>query len=256
MLEDDGPPCLVVCLSHPAGRWSKELCQAPRQHVGTALQERCQESHAELRHQDEGWLAEGLLIMSAWRLVQAVGTCFSTHFNFLEADSRQVMHNLLLSQCSTGLQAALEYPVLAASYFPQPHPFEIDGINLHDYTINLYSATFAVAAWEIVGNLDNIAEVRADGRQEAPCTVQDLCKRWSTTHRLGETSLGKPSLMGWRVWRPLGFLMCHGEWYGDAVAIQKRLTGRFSTRLCTEAPPSHLAREYILLKAMLTHAHD
>ena len=250
LLEEDGPAVLVLCLSHRCGRWHKELSQAGTRHVGEQLAQEA-ERLQNLGEADDMWRVQGLMVMSAWRLVQAVGTAFPTQWSFSTGmDSRQIMQNLLLYQCAAGVQAAVEFPVLAASYFTDPHPLEVPhGYDFHDYSVNLDTATFAVGAWNAVSHLDNIIEVQPDGGQRQPCSVQALWRRWSNRYCLPTTSQGLPSLVGWRVWSPIACLMCHGRWYGDACAIQRRASGRFACRLRTDAPPAHLLREYLLLKA-------
>ena len=252
-LEDDGPLLLVVCFTHPQGRWCSELQLAALQHVSAQLIEKSALLQGERVH-SQHWQIQGLLVMSAWRLVKAIGCAFTSCTEVKDIASRQVMHNLLLYQCSAGVQAALEFPIIAASFFSEPPVIDMPDFDLDDYNHNLDSPRFAAGTWDGLSRLTDIHEVNSDGHVAPACSVNDLWRRWARRYQLPTTSNGVPALVGWRVWSAIGSLMCRGAWFGDVVAIQRRVTGRFAVRLRTEAPPSKLVREYIQIKAATSHA--
>ena len=252
-MEEDGPPLLVVCLGHQQGRWATEFKLAPLRRIGEQIshKHRLLQQPQPAEAEQEMWQVHGLLIMSAWRLVKASGTAFGVQCDLGSMEPRQAMQNVLLHQCGGGgLQAAIEFPVFAASFFPDPPPFDLPyDHDIDDYSTNLDGPGFAAATWAFIQGLPQVTEVLSTEHLAPACSVSDLWKRWSARFALPWTCTGSPPLVGWRMWTPLASLVCHGHWFGDVVALHQRVSGRFGVRLRTDAPPAKLVRDYIQLKA-------
>eukprot|EP00971_Amphidinium_carterae_P325590 6455945-Amphidinium_carterae.1 len=187
--------------------------------------------------------------MPAWGIVPSQGTGFSENVDI--ADSRQVMHNLLLHQCPAGVRAAIEWEALAVAYLEQPVVFRTEAVDLQNYLISADSPAFSAACWSMIATLPGVREVdKPNEEAKTACTVVELWTRWSKRFGMTTTSAGTPPLAAWRMWRPLAVLLCKKMWFGDICAVQQRATGRYGVRLRAEAPPFKLLKTYIDHKAI------
>eukprot|EP00971_Amphidinium_carterae_P349631 6491117-Amphidinium_carterae.2 len=256
-IAEDGPYTIVAVVSHSRARWEGDF-EARAANVGKQILRKHLEEHGLLYEELSNpsvtsWFIEGLVVMPAWRVVQAQGTAFAA-IDVEAIDSRQVTHNLLLQQCKDGLRAAIEYPVLSAAYFALPLelPASVTG-EFENYAAPLEKPSIVGPMWAAMQGAD-ITLVGEAGRTKTH-SVQSLWTQWSQQYCLGPVS-PTSCLAGWRAWRPVAALMVRLAWFGDAVAIQQRNTGRFAVRLRTEAPPTKLLRQYLDWKALPPKAEE
>eukprot|EP00971_Amphidinium_carterae_P018241 359898-Amphidinium_carterae.1 len=254
-IAEDGPHTIVAVVSHASARWEGDF-EARAADVGKQILRNRLEKHG-LRYEElankavTSWFIEGLVVMPAWRVQKAIGTAFAA-IDVAAIDSQQLIHNLLLLQCKEGLRAAIEYPVVSAAYFARPIelPATTTG-EFENYGVPLEKPSIARALWAAMQGAE-ITHVAESGRTSTKI-VQTLWGEWSQQYRLGPVS-ATSCLVGWRAWRPVAALLVRFAWFGDAVAIQQRNTGRFSVRLRTEAPPAKMLRQYLDWKAFPENA--
>eukprot|EP00971_Amphidinium_carterae_P123588 2447487-Amphidinium_carterae.2 len=246
-LEEGGEAVLVPVLTHPEGRWHEEfrlrsnaialeVVERLLRDVGLTLDG---EGH------DKTWRLEGFVVMSCWHLQKALGTVFAEQDkNAISA--QQVLHNLLLQQCKQGVRAVIEFPVLAASCLANPIEVELGSVvNMNNYSECLDKPSFANALWSKVPLEAEVVVTRDNGQHET-ISLDKLWREWSSRF---QWHVPRQSVSaGWRVWRPLGQLMCRHKWNLDGVAVTSRATGRYAVRLRTDAPAAKLVREYLDMK--------
>eukprot|EP00971_Amphidinium_carterae_P352590 6492661-Amphidinium_carterae.3 len=242
----DGPYSIVAVVAHCHARWEKDF-EAGAADVGKRFLRKRLDEHG-LRYEELAnttvttWSIEGLVVMPAWRVVQARGTAFAP-IDVSAVDSRQIVHNLLLLQCKEGLRATIEYPILSAAYFAVPIqlPASLTG-EFENYALPVEKPSIVGPMWAAMQGAE-VTIVDESGRTSTK-TALALWTQWSQQYRLGAIS-PTSCLVGWRAWRPVAALMVRFGWFGDAVAVAQRNSGRFSTRLRTEAPPAKLLRQYL-----------
>eukprot|EP00971_Amphidinium_carterae_P044311 871517-Amphidinium_carterae.2 len=251
-LEEDGPPVFVPVFSHPRGRWHDEFSLqthvVARDVVRNRLRNCGLSLEACLDIADNQWHLEGFVVMSAWHLTQATGTAFCAA-DSASIQSSQVLQNMLLSQCSAGIRAVLEFPILAACFLREPlRCGAIGDIDMENYAVALDKPSFAQKLWSDIPPDTPVFEMDSMGLDSTELHLSKLWAKWCRQYRwplLGPQNV----LAGWRVWRPLGKLMCRLQWAADAVAIVQRVKGRFAVRLRNDSPPAKLVREYLEYKA-------
>eukprot|EP00971_Amphidinium_carterae_P327056 6458203-Amphidinium_carterae.2 len=237
------PLVFVAVLGHRAGRWCEEFGLASVKHLRECVIRRCREAFPEAESEGE-WRLYGFAIMPAWEIVASRGIAFTDAADV--SDSKQTMHNLLLYQSTLGVRAVIEWSALAVAFLEQPHDFVTsDSFNLSEYGTALDSPTFSRECWTRISGLSNVREV-VDGHQglRDACSVSELWRRWSARFQIATGSSGVPPVVGWRMWDTLAILLCKGLWFGDLVAIHQRVSGKYSVRLRSEAPPANLTRTY------------